>query len=68
MSKYWENASGCYDPTAAKIIEKENFVERVRDKEVHDTIREIKNILKYRNLELIDRVKLKDKETGRKYL
>jgi hypothetical protein len=71
MDKYWKNASGCYDPTLASVIEKENSAEKAnnkaRNKQVHDTIQEIKNILKERDLELIERIKLKDKRTNKKY-
>lgn len=71
MDKYWKNSSGCYDPTLATVIEKENFIEKTnrkaRNKQVHDTIQEIKNILKERDLELIGRIQLKDKKTNKKY-
>lgn len=64
MNRYWENQSGVYDPTAAKVIEKEN---KARNKEVHDTIQEIKNILDGRNLKLIKRIELQDKLTKKIY-
>lgn len=71
MDRYWENASGCYDPTLAKVIEKENSIEKAykkaRKKQVHDTIKEIKNILKDRDLELVGRIELKDIRTNKKY-
>jgi len=28
VNRYWKNASGYYDPTLAKVIEKENSIER----------------------------------------
>lgn len=67
MERYWENGSGYYDPTAKRTIqtiEKEN---KARNKEVHDTIREIKNLLEERDLKLINRIQLKDIETGKLY-
>lgn len=64
MERYWENGSGYYDPTAKKVIENESK----RNKQVHDTILEIKNILKDRDLELVDRIKIKDKRTKKTYL
>lgn len=71
MDRYWKNASGYYDPTLAKVIEKENSIEKTdkkaRKKQVHDTIQEIKNILKDRDLELIGRIELKDIRTNKKY-
>ncbi len=71
MDRYWKNASGYNDPTLAKVIEKENYIEKAyekaRKKQVHDTIQEIKNILKDRDLELIGRIELKDIRTNKKY-
>lgn len=64
MDRYWENGSGYYDSVAKKTIEKEN---KARNKEVHDTIQEIKNILKEKDLVLIERIKLKDKRTKKTY-
>lgn len=63
MNRYWENQSGIYDPTATEVIENESK----RNKEVHDTIQEIKNILKDRDLELVKRIELQDKTNGRVY-
>lgn len=71
MDRYWKNASGCYDPTLAKVIENENTTEKAnekaRNKQVHDTIQEIKNILKERDLELLCRIELKDNQTNKNY-
>lgn len=64
MNRYWENQSGIYDPTATKVIEKEN---KARNKEVHDTISQIKNILKDKDLVLIKRMVIKDKQTKKVY-
>ena len=63
MNRYWENQSGCYDPTATEVIDNESK----RNKEVHDTIQEIKNILKDRDLKLVKRIELQDKTNGRVY-
>lgn len=63
MSRYWENQSGYYDPVAKEVIENESK----RNKEIHDTIREIKNILDGRNLKLIKRIELQDKLTKKIY-
>lgn len=73
MNRYWENQSGIYDPTVKQIIEKENKREkrnrlvRKRNKEVHDIIQEIKNMLKDKDLILVERIKLEDKKTGKVY-
>lgn len=57
MEKYWTNKSGYYDPTATKAIENETAREnKARNKQIHDTIREIKNILEDRDLELLCRI------------
>mgnify|MGYP001381315878 CR=1 FL=1 len=64
MDRYWENGSGYYDSVAKETIEKEN---KARNKEVHDTIQEIKNILKDRDLKLVKRIELQDKTNGRVY-
>lgn len=68
MERYWENGSGYYDPTATKTIEKETRKEiKARNKEVHDTIQEIKNLLEDRDMELVERIVIKDKRTNKKY-
>lgn len=67
MDKYWENGSGYYDPTAKEVMENETREERTRNRQVHDTVREIKNILKSRDLELVDRMVIRDKNTNKEY-
>lgn len=63
MGRYWENGSGCYDPVAKEAIENKSN----RNKEIHDTINQIKNILKYKDLVLIERIVIKDKRTKKIY-
>lgn len=63
MTRYWENQSGYYDPIAKEVIENETK----RNKEIHDTINEVKNLLRDKELLLIERIKLKDKRTGKVY-
>lgn len=68
MEKYWINESGYHDPTLAKVIENENSREhRARNKQIHDTIQEIKSILKSRDLELMERIQVKDKINKKVY-
>lgn len=68
MGRYWENESGYYDPTLARVIENENGREKsARNKQVHDTIQEIKNILENRDLELLERIQVKDKINKKVY-
>ena len=63
MNRYWENQSGYYDPTATDVIKNESK----RNKEIYDTINEIKNILKDNDLVLIERMVIKDKRTKKIY-
>lgn len=63
LDRYWENQSGIYDPTATEVIDNESK----RNKQIHDTIGEIKNILQDRDLILVERIKLKDKTTNKVY-
>ena len=63
MTRYWENQSGVYDPTATEAIKNETK----RNKQIHDTIREIKNILNERNLILGERIVIRDKLTNKVY-
>lgn len=68
MEKYWINGLGYYDPTVARAIENENSKERAaRNKQVHDTIRQIKNILESKDLQLLDRIQVKDRKTKKEY-
>ena len=75
MDKYWRNQEGYHDPTLAQVIEKENHVERAkklaierkRNKEVYKTIKKIKSILESKDLELIERITLRDKRTKKEY-
>lgn len=73
--KYWLNGEGYYDPTAAQVIEHENHDKkssvvytRARDKAVGNLIDGIKAILRGFDLELVDRIKIRDKTTGKEYL
>ncbi len=61
--RYWENQSGYYDPTATEVIKNETK----RSKEIHDTINQVKNILKDKGLVLVERMVIKDKLTKKIY-
>jgi len=63
MDRYWENQSGYYDPVVKEVIDNESK----RNKEIHDTINEIKNILKDKDLILVERMVIKDKRTKKVY-
>lgn len=66
--KHWLNGSGYYDPTAAETIETITKEEKARSKEVHDTIQQIKNILKDKDLVLLDRIKIRDARSRKEYI
>lgn len=63
MDRYWENQSGYHDPVVKEVIDNESK----RNKEIHDTINEIKNILKDKDLILVERIVIKDKRTKKVY-
>lgn len=63
MTRYWENQSGYYDPTATEVIKNETK----RNKEIHDTINQVKNILADKDLVLVERMIIKDKLTKKIY-
>jgi len=68
MDRYWENGSGIYDPVAKEAIEREKGTNtKMRNKEIHDTINQIKNILASKNLKLLNRMELKDELSGKIY-
>jgi len=56
------NGSHCPDPTAYKAIKNTDTDERLKK-----VIRELKTLIEYRGFELVGRVVLRDKETGRIY-
>lgn len=62
-NRYWENASGYYDPTAKKAID--NQYEP--DRNVKDGIYEVKQLLKGRGLQMINRIAIKNTKTGKIY-
>lgn len=62
MSEYY-NGSHCPDPTAYKAIK--NIDDK--DERLNKVIRELKTLIEYRGFELVGRVVLRDKETGRIY-
>ena len=61
MNRYWENQSGYYDPVVKEVIDNESK----RNKEVHDTINQVKNLLADKDLVLIERMVIKDKLTNK---
>lgn len=67
-AKFWENKHGYYDPVLSEVIKNENKREREpRDKLINGVIKEIKQILNSKNLELVERIVIKDKVSKKIY-
>ena len=68
QGKPWLNDSGCPDPTAyeamKRIQREEKMVNRV-DEDAHTVITTIKNILDLAGFELVDRIQIRHKKTGK---
>lgn len=68
QGKPWLNDSGCPDPTAyeamKRIQKEEKMVNRVDD-DAHTVITTIKNILDLAGFELVERIQIRHKKTGK---
>lgn len=63
MPKPWENSSGCKDPTAyaaSKPISEE-------EQRVTELVKVLKPIIRWAGFELINRIELRDRRSGRTY-
>lgn len=63
MTKPWENSSGCKDPTAyaaSKPISEE-------EQRVTELVKVLKTIIRWAGFELINRIELRDRRSGRTY-
>ena len=63
MGKPWENKSGCKDPTAyaaTKPITED-------EQRVSELVKVLKYIIKLAGFELINRIELRDRKSGRMY-
>lgn len=70
MSKPWLNQSGCPDFTAYEAMKNIQHEERVQnhiDEKAHDLIMVIKNILNLAGFELVERVQIRHKQSGKIY-
>lgn len=68
--KPWLNGSGCYDPTAyaaMKNIEKEEKRSSLMDDSAHKVVTTIKNILDLAGFELVGRIQIRHKKSGKIY-
>lgn len=61
------NSSGCKDMTAYEAINKVSKAERNKDKQVGELIKVVKFIIDNCGFELVNRIAILDKETGREY-
>ena len=68
--KPWLNNSGCPDPTAYEAMKhiqiEEKRLNRV-DNDAHTVVTTIKNILDLAGFELVERVQIRHKKTGKIY-
>ena len=63
MPKPWENSSGCKDPTAyaaSKPITEE-------EQRVTELVKVLKIIIRWAGFDLINRIELRDRRSGRMY-
>ncbi len=63
MSKPWENQSGCKDPTAYEATRAIS----IEEERVSELIRVLKYIIKHAGFELVNRIELHDRKSGRIY-
>lgn len=61
------NASGCKDSTAYEAIKHVSKEQHDLEKKVHNVITTIKNIMDLAGFEIIGRIQIKDKRTGKEF-
>ena len=63
MPKPWENNSGCHDPTAYHAMKP------IQDEEqrVSELIKVLKYIIRAAGFDLLNRIEVKDRKSGRTY-
>lgn len=68
--KPWLNSSGCFDPTAyeaMKRVQNEEKKLNYVDNDAHLVVTTIKNILDLSGFELVERIQIRHKKTGKFY-
>lgn len=68
--KPWLNNSGCPDPTAyeaLKRIQKEERKLHLVDDDAHKVVTTIKNILDLAGFEMVERIQIRHKKSGKVY-
>ena len=61
------NQSGCADPTAYEAIKNVSKEEQELEKKVHKLVNVIKFIIDWAGFDLIARIEIKDKKTGKEF-
>ncbi|MBS4931094.1 MAG: hypothetical protein KH020_07155 [Clostridiales bacterium] len=67
MNKTFYNASGCKDPTAGRAIVEVVKEEKKVDRQAKEAVHLCEELLDIADFELIGRIKIRDKKTGREY-
>lgn len=69
MAKYgiWKNSEGYSDPTAGAVMSKMLREDRLLNARVSGLIDEIKEMIADEGFELLARIELRDKKTGREF-
>lgn len=67
MPKPWENAEGYNDPTAYEGMKNVIQDEQRQQKRVNDLIFVLKFIINLAGFDLLNRIEIKDRKTGREY-
>ena len=67
MEKPWKNAEGYSDPTAYAALKAVGQEEAEQQKKVNALIGVLKYIINAAGFDLLTRIELKDRQTGREY-
>ena len=65
--KPWLNNSGCPDPTAYEAMKRIQMEERLSDENARLVVTTIKNILDLSGFELVERIQIRHKKSGKIY-
>ena len=61
------NASGCKDPSAGEAISHISKEEHELNQKVHNLVKIVKKLIDLTDFELIGRIQIKDKRTGKEF-
>ena len=67
MPKPWQNGEGYVDPTAYEAMKTVGREEAEQQKKVNSLISVLKYIINAAGFDLLARIELKDRQTGREY-